>query len=132
MEIEKTRMNGNIKLTDLVHVLTTMKGSDGQDKEVIIIPLEKNRLSKDTKDNVYLNFWGKFSPKLNNATHWIKQSIKKEEMEKLSEEEKKAIPFLGNLTMKEDVYQDAPNVADAGIGTAPPAFEPSLDSKIPF
>lgn len=87
-------ISSSINLAGLNHQLM-VKGEE----EYIIIPLKKNKLTKGKKGGVYLNLIG-FPFENKNAdskdTHLVKQSFSKEEREKMTEEEQKAYPLLGN------------------------------------
>lgn len=83
--------------------IINVKGKTGE-KQGVFIPIEDNELfvSKDESNRAkgaYLNFVafenkkpGKFGD-----THIIKQSLDKDTRSKMSEEEKRAIPILGNM-----------------------------------
>lgn len=91
-------ITGKINLTKLVSVLTERKGKDGM-VEGIFIPIEKNHLFKSDKGNVYLDLsaWQIKEPKDDGDTHIMKQSLPKEVYEAMSDEDKKAMPIIGNL-----------------------------------
>jgi len=117
MDLEKTRVFGSFTLTRFKSAIKQIKGKSGM-VDCLIIPLKENHLKADDKGNIYVNISGGFSEKMSNATHWIKQSLKKEEYDKLSDEQKKEMPFLGSLTIKENIYQDAPETS-ADLSNAP-------------
>jgi len=117
-EIKEISVSGYVNLAKLVHVHTAMQGRDGQPKAGVFIPFDANLLAKDDNGNIYVNFSGKHSDKSAHSTHWIKKSVKKEIFDKMTEDEKKAVPFLGNLTLKAHTFSDAPNATDSGINTA--------------
>ena len=85
----------SINLRQLEHALMeTKKGTKG-----IFIPIEKNNLFEGKK-GIYLKIAGfEFKDKSDKQykdTHLLKQSFSKEELEKMSDDEKKALPILGN------------------------------------
>jgi hypothetical protein len=87
-------------------------------KKLLVIPIEENSLYLSEKGNVYLDliaFPVKTATK--DQTHVIKQSRPKDIREKMSEEEKKNQPIVGNLkvwTEGGSHEEAAPNVsADA-------------------
>jgi hypothetical protein len=132
MEVSNARIFGSVTLSKLIHMVSKVKGKDGKDVEVLILPIEKNRLKKDDNGNVYLNFSGKYSAKMSGATHWMKQSLKKEEYESLTDDQKKDIPFVGSCTIKEDTFADAPNVTDTGLSDDLPAVFGGGSADSPF
>lgn len=77
----------------------TILKMDKTQLDCIIIPIEQNHLYKSDKGAVYLDLVGF---ELNNPkqdqkdTHLVKQSLPKDVLSKLSDEEKKAMPILGN------------------------------------
>jgi hypothetical protein len=86
-----------INLTSLVHGL--VKGKE-EGETLLVIPIKKNKLFLSEKKNVYLDIVGfEFEDKTDTKypnTHLLKQSFSKDELAKMSEEEKKALPILGN------------------------------------
>jgi hypothetical protein len=88
----------SLKLTALKHALmTTPKGA-----KVIVIPIEDNNLwTSEKTPGVYgINIVGfEFEDKTGKQypdTHLLKQSYSKAELEAMTEEQKKALPILGN------------------------------------
>lgn len=96
---------GNLKLkinlAGLKHVVRKEKRKDGSEVECIIIPIEQNHLFRGKEGGMYLDLTAIEStspPKEGfKDTHFIKQSLPKEVYEKLTEEERKQTPILGNL-----------------------------------
>lgn len=87
----------NLNLRQLNHaVITTKKGA-----RCILIPIVENQLIEGEK-GIYLNIqaW-ELKNKQNDRkdTHILKQSLKKEVFEAMSDDEKKEIPIIGNLTV---------------------------------
>ena len=67
-------------------------------KKCIIIPIEDNDMFISDSNDVILNLAGWESNKLNHGnTHLIKWSPSKKTSEKMTDEQKRAIPILGNL-----------------------------------
>lgn len=116
-------ITGKINLSALTHVKMSVKGQSGNDVEGIFIPLDINRLFRGKDGATYLSLvafdmkepkeWG---------THIIKQSISKEEREKMGETE---MPILGNLKVGEVTHQAPVNNA-GGENTFTP------EDKLPF
>jgi len=87
-----------INLRQLKNIVKTMKRKDGSEVECLIIPIESNHLFKSEK-GVYLDLIGfGFDNKIEDSkdTHLVKQSLPKELFDKMSEEDKKSMPILGN------------------------------------
>ena len=91
-------ITGSINLAALKYVLMEKKGKEGKSIKGMFIPIEANNLQEHEKGGIYLNIvaFDMKEPK-DWATHIVKQSLKKEVREAMSEEEQKAIPILGNL-----------------------------------
>jgi hypothetical protein len=88
---------GKINLATLKHVIQEKKNKAGEPVKCVVIPIEQNRLFHSVeKGNIYLDFVAWESDK-DFQSHSIQQSIPKEEREAMSEEERKAIPYLGSL-----------------------------------
>ena len=66
--------------------------------DCLIIPIEPNSLYKSDKGAVYLDLVGFESKPREGSkdTHLVKQSFSKDKLYAMSEEEKKALPILGN------------------------------------
>lgn len=89
-----------LNLRQLKHVHKTMKGING-DVEVLIIPIKENNLFNGEK-GIYLDVTAieikdrsKFSAEQKD-THLLKQNFSKEVYEAMIDEEKRALPILGN------------------------------------
>jgi hypothetical protein len=91
-------ITGKINLMNLHAVKRFEKGTSGP-VECLIIPIEKNKLFVGEK-GVYLDI---IAFDITNKkpdqkdTHLVKQSFNKEEREKMTEKQLKAVPILGNL-----------------------------------
>jgi len=87
----------NLNLTAFKHGLVKGKTAD---EVLLCIPIKLNRLILSEKKNVYLNIVGfeydDKSDKEYKDTHLLKQSFKKEELAAMTEEERKALPIIGN------------------------------------
>lgn len=91
--------NMSIKL-NLVRLKSTVRELQGKTGKVkcVIIPIKENNLIQGEK-GVYLNLTANQLKNPNNEykqTHLIKQEVPKELYEKLSDDEKKNIPIIGN------------------------------------
>lgn len=97
----------------------SVKGKTGE-KKGVFVPIEDNGLFVTTDENnkakgAYFNFAvfenkqvGKYGD-----THMIKQSIDKDTRSKMSDEEKRAIPILGNMKPME--LQKASQAVEATV-----------------
>jgi len=97
-----SRISGKINLMNLRAQLRMMKGQE-KDIECLIIPISANKLFKGDK-GVYLDLIGFEIEKPiegSKDTHLLKQSFSKEEREKMSEDELRVLPILGNLRIWE-------------------------------
>lgn len=86
-----------LNLTALKHGLVKGK-TEGE--TLICIPVKANQLYLSEKKNVYLDIVGfEFEDKSDKEykdTHLLKQSFKKEELAAMTEEQRKALPIIGN------------------------------------
>jgi hypothetical protein len=89
----------NVQLTRLNRVgRILLDDRDGKKMDCLVIPIEHNHLSIAANNEVYLNLVGWASENLNNGqTHLIKPSVPKERLEKMTEEQKRNIPIVGNV-----------------------------------
>ncbi|WP_417444610.1 hypothetical protein [Joostella sp.] len=99
-----------------------MKNKDGNEVDVLIIPVDANNLFKGEK-GVYGDFTAiEVKNKVGDSkdTHLIKQNLPKEVFEKMTDEEKKATPIFGNAILwsrresepqeyNEDQFKDVPS-----------------------
>lgn len=92
-----------LNLAGLKHAVRIEKGKTGE-QECIIIPIAQNNLFKGEK-GLYLDLTAieikdrsKFAADQKD-THLVKQSMPKDVYEKMTEEEKKAMPILGNAIL---------------------------------
>lgn len=100
-------------------------------KKGIFIPIDDNNLFISADENLrakgaYLDFiaWENQQPGKYGDTHSLRQSLAKEVREQMTEEEQKAIPFIGN--MKPYELQNASQSAHA------PAVEVYSEDDLPF
>ncbi len=105
-----------INLAKLTHVLMTKKGQSGQEVKCIVIPIEENNLFESDQGNVFVDLiaFEIKEPKYDD-THLIKQSLPKEVREKMTEDEKKSQPILGNANVNLNIGEGEPN-NPAGAG----------------
>jgi hypothetical protein len=107
-------ISGKINLTQLKNqVITTKKGA-----KCIVIPIKENNLYEGEK-GVYLDITA-FENKNKgdrSDTHIVKQSLQKEVYQSMSEEQKKAMPILGNLKVwgSGGYSEPDPNTVDTGF-----------------
>lgn len=76
-----------------------IKSGKNNDVECIIIPIAHNHLFRSEKGAVYLDLQGfelKNKKEDSKDTHLVKQSLPKDVFNKMTDEEKKAMPILGN------------------------------------
>lgn len=111
----------------------SVKGKTGS-KKGVFIPIEDNNLFVTSDDNnkaksVYFDFMafetrnpGKFGD-----THMIKQSLDKDTRSKMSEEEKRAMPIIGNMKPME--FQNAAQTVEAPVA---PVVQEEEDDSLPF
>lgn len=111
----------------------SVKGKTGE-KKGVFVPIEDNNLFISTDENnkargAYLDFAvfetkqiGKFGD-----THMIKQSLDKDTRSKMSDEEKRAIPILGNMKPME--FQNAAQTVETPVA---PVVQEEEDDSLPF
>lgn len=113
-------LTAKINLTLLKHAL--LKSTKDPEETLLCIPIKANSLFKSDKGNVYFDIVGfdyqdKTPDKQYPDTHLLKQSFSKDELAKMSEEQKKALPIIGNARVSGSGgghSEPAPN--DAGGG----------------
>ena len=101
--------------------ITVLDSKSGVSKKCLIIPIKDNRLFVTDK-GVYLNLIAFESDKLEGASHLIKQSFSKEELDKMSEEEKNNMPILGSIYKPADPKGESysvPQNTEAPVVSAP-------------
>lgn len=88
-----------LNLTGLKHVVRKMKGKDGHEVDVLILPIAANNLYAGKEGAFYLDlshFELKDGPSKYGDTHLVKQNLPKEIRDTMSEDEIRAMPILGN------------------------------------
>lgn len=76
-----------------------IKSGKNKDVDCILIPIAQNHFFKSEKGAVYADFQGfelKNPKEGSKDTHLVKQSLPKDVFDKMSDDEKKAMPILGN------------------------------------
>lgn len=106
---------------------TILKMGKNKDVDCIVIPIAQNNFFKSEKGAVYADFIGFdiASPKDGQKdTHIVKQSLSKELQDKMTDEEKKAMPIFGNHIVWDNV----------GSGVAPEnvAQTAASEDDLPF
>ena len=120
-------MNFNIRINLLAikgAFTKEMKSSQGQVK-CLVIPIlpGKSRLF-DGKQGLYLDL-AAWESKSEYSSHLVKESVSKEEREKMSEEERKQQPTVGNMSeMKQEKASDS--------ASAPTVEGLEDDNDLPF
>ena len=91
----------------------------GEVLRCLVIPIEENNIFVSTDDNnrpkaAYLDLtaWALQNPKYD-ETHMIKQALPKDVREKMTDEEKKAMPILGGMRPVSFEVQNAATTCDA-------------------
>lgn len=93
------RISGKINLSALKNAAIITSGKN-KDVDCILIPIAQNHLFRSEKGAVYLDLIGFETPvdkRKGKDTHLVKQSLSKDIQDKMTEEEKKAMPILGNF-----------------------------------
>jgi hypothetical protein len=104
-----SRISGKINLLNLHALRKIMPGKVGP-VECLVIPIEKNKLFVGEK-GVYLDLIAfEIENKKGDSkdTHLIKQSFSKEVREKMTEEQLKEMPILGNLQVWSERQESEP------------------------
>jgi len=92
-----TKLNINLNLSNLISVVRFEDGETGP-VECLIIPIEANHLFRG-KSGIYLDMTAfELKEPKDNQTHLIKQSLPKEIYKAQTEEQKRAMPILGNVS----------------------------------
>lgn len=127
-----TDFNGNLNLLKLKRAgIMQIQGRTGV-LRCLVIPVEDNNIFVTTDENnhpkaayIDLTAWELKNPKYD-ETHMIKQSLPKEVREKMTDEEKKAIPILGGL---KPVIFESQNAASS---CAAPIAQTQNSDDLPF
>lgn len=92
------RISTKINLAGLKNAAIITSGKN-KDVDCILIPIAQNHLFRSEKGAVYLDLIGFETPvdkRKGKDTHLVKQSLAKDVLEKMTEEEKNSMPILGN------------------------------------
>lgn len=103
-----------------------IKSGKNKDVDCILIPIAQNHLFKSEKGAVYLDLQGfelKNPKEGSKDTHLVKQSLPKDVFDKMSDDDKRAMPILGNHIVWGGV-QSSNNEATA--------TEAASESDLPF
>lgn len=121
-------ITGSINLAALKYVIMEKKGKEGKPLKGMFIPLGANRLQVHESGGIYLNIvaFDMKDPK-DWATHIVKQALKKDERDAMSDEEKQAMPILGNIKVGDSLPQAANNNLADGQ-----EFDGDSDDEVPF
>lgn len=127
-----TDFNGKLNLLKLKRAgIMQIQGRTGV-LRCLVIPVEDNNIFVTTDENnhpkaayIDLTAWELKNPKYD-ETHMIKQSLPKEVREKITDEEKKAIPILGGL---KPVIFESQNAASS---CAAPIAQTQNSDDLPF
>lgn len=119
-----TNFNGKLNLLKLKKAgIMQIQGQTGV-LRCLVIPVEDNNIFVTTDENnhpkaAYLDLtaWALKNPKYE-ETHMIKQSLPKEVREKMTDEEKKAMPILGGLKPANFEAQNGASTCDAPFAQA--------------
>lgn len=127
-----TDFNGKLNLLKLKRAGVMQIPGRTEVLRCLVIPIEENNIFISTDENnrpkaAYLDLtaWALKNPKYE-ETHMIKQSLPKEVREKMTDEEKKAIPILGGL---KPVIFESQNAASS---CAVPIAQTQNSDDLPF
>ena len=87
-----------VNLRQFKHVVKELKGKNGDKVKCLVLPIAENHFFEGEK-GIYIDLIAfKFKGRGNDRkdTHIIKQSFAKEFFEKLTDEQKKELPIIGN------------------------------------
>lgn len=125
-----SNISAKINLRRLQSAQMRLKGKNGM-VECVVIPIDANNLVRGEK-GVYLDmiaFELKDRKPERKDTHMVKQSLPKEIFEKMTDEEKNALPILGNMVLWSGYQEAEPNNYEV---TAPTDQTEGTDSDLPF
>ena len=116
--ITKTMSNisGKLNLMQLKAAIRRMDGKNGP-VNCVVIPIEANHLFQGDK-GIYLDLIAFESKTKNDAikdTHLVKQSLPKEILDAMTEDEKRSQPIIGNLRVWGEYQESAPQ-SDMTVG----------------
>lgn len=119
----------NLNLQKLTSVVMKMKSKSGQMIDCLIIPIAQNHLVLGEK-GVYIDlqcFELKEQKPNQKDTHLVKQAVPKIVYDNMSEDERRAMPILGNAILWKDV-----NNSDIGGGINTGANPLEEGDDLPF
>ena len=132
-----SKLSGKINLLKLKNAAIVSINGKTRTKKCVAIPIEDNHLYVSLDENnkakgVYVDFiaWENSKPLPSGDTHGLKPSYNKRVRDKMSEEEKKTIPFFGNMKPYEYVTKNTSGTVDAPQVQAEPTND--YDSDLPF
>jgi len=127
-----------VNLRQLKHVEREMKGQGDKMIKCLIIPLEENMIYQGEK-GAYLNLTAieikdrsKFSADQKD-THLIKQDIPKDKYEVMTDEQRKAMPILGNAILwgrQESAPVESTEISNSAVDAYMDSNDP--ESDLPF
>ena len=104
-----SNISGKLNLMQLKAAIRRMDGKSGP-IDCLVIPIEANHLFRGDK-GIYLDLIAFENKAKNDAikdTHLVKQSLPKEVLEAMTEDEKKSQPILGNLRVWGEFIEHPP------------------------
>lgn len=110
-------ISGKLNLAALKHVVIEKKGKDDKMIKGLFIPIEANNLFASEKENggIYLDLvCFEMKEKKDYATHIVKQSFSKKELEEMGDAAKE-LPILGNLNTEVGNKETNNNAAGKGV-----------------
>lgn len=123
-------ISAKINLRRLQSAQMKLKGKNGNLVECVVIPIDANNLVRGEK-GIYLDMIGfeyRERKPDRKDTHMVKQSLAKELLEKMTDDEKNALPILGNMVLWGHQEPEPVN-----FDMAPPADQPEgTDDDLPF
>lgn len=121
-----------LNLTKLKHVVREMNGKHGKKLKCLVLPLEENNFFEGEK-GVYIDITAievKNKRPDSKDTHLLKQNLPKELYEIMSDQEKEAMPILGNA-IDWSKRATEPNTSSSFSESAVDKYEEELDD-LPF
>lgn len=110
-----------LNLRQLKNIVKPMRRKDGSTVECLVLPIDSNHIFRGGK-GLYLDLTAiEIKNKVGDSkdTHLVKQSIPKEVYEKMTEEQKKSLPIIGNAIVwdrQEPEPVQAPELQDLPAG----------------
>lgn len=135
-----SNFSGRINLMKLKNsAVVSINGRTGA-KKCVVIPIDDNHLFVSADENnkakgVYMDFiaWENRVPLQSGDTHGLKMSLPKDVREKMTADEQKNIPFIGNMKPYEYEAKNSADVVDAPqVQVATTNNSPSEDDDLPF